>query len=154
VSGEPGVEYQVRAYFEWNRHRPELASDRVENKHFEIARRMLERGGREDIFLGTRDCQGYVEPCQFGSRPGHYDNGGELAFGLMFHGFDYPDEIGEDKLYSRFWIPKMIDGVIRFVHPQECSVKKFVREMKPKQFESGRSMKTADVEMAELEAQG
>ena len=30
------------------------------------SKRMLEKGGRQDIFLGTRDCQGYVEPCEFG----------------------------------------------------------------------------------------
>jgi len=153
VTGEPGVEYQVRAHFEWNEHRPKLANDRIEGKHFEIARRMLGRGGRQDIFLGTRDCQGYVEPCEFGSGPGHYDNGGGLAFGLMFHGFDYPDETGEDKLYTRFWTPKMTDGVIHFIRPEECPVRKFVHEMKPKQFESGQTLKSVETEMAELEAQ-
>jgi CRISPR-associated protein Cas5d len=61
------VEYQVRAHFEWNQHRPELERDRNDGKHFEIAKRSLERGGRQDIFLGTRECQGYVEPCEFGS---------------------------------------------------------------------------------------
>lgn len=60
------VEYQVRAHFEWNEHRPELADDRIEGKHFAIAQRSLALGGRQDIFLGTRDCQGYVEPCAFG----------------------------------------------------------------------------------------
>ena len=54
------VSYQVRAHFEWNRNRPELESDRNENKHHNIARRMISRGGRRDIFLGTRECQGYV----------------------------------------------------------------------------------------------
>ena len=60
------VEYQVQAHFEWNENRPELAQDRVDGKHFSIAKRMLEKGGRQDVFLGTRDCQGYVEPCEFG----------------------------------------------------------------------------------------
>jgi len=46
------VQYQVRAHFEWNEHRPELAHDRVDGKHYEIAKRMLARGGRQDIFLG------------------------------------------------------------------------------------------------------
>jgi CRISPR-associated protein Cas5d len=153
VTGEPGVEYQVRAHFEWNEHRPELANDRIEGKHYEITRRMLERGGRQDIFLGTRDCQGYVKPCEFGSGPGHYDNSRDLAFGLVFHGFDYPDETGEDKLCTRFWMPKMIDGVIHFIRPEECPVRKFVHEMKPKQFESGQTLKSVETEMAELEAQ-
>lgn len=153
ATGEPGVEYQVRAHFEWNVHRPELASDRLEDKHFHIAARMLERGGRQDIFLGTRDCQGYVEPREFGSGPGHYDSSGELAFGLVFHGFDYPDETGEDKLYTRFWTPKMTDGVIHFARPEECPVRKFVHEMKPRQFESGRSLNNVEAELAELEGQ-
>src|SRR5699024_6388940 len=47
------VQYQVKAHFEWNDNRPELAGDRNENKHHCIARRMIERGGRRDIFLGT-----------------------------------------------------------------------------------------------------
>ena len=58
--------YQVRAHFEWNMNRPELELDRDENKHHNIARRMIKKGGRRDIFLGTRECQGYVEPCIFG----------------------------------------------------------------------------------------
>jgi CRISPR-associated protein Cas5d len=128
------VEYQVKAHFEWNPHRPELGEDRVEAKHHLIAKRMLERGGRQDIFLGTRDCQGYVEPCEFGSGPSHYDDAGELAFGLMFHGFDYPDEIGENKLHTRFWRPTMVNGVIKFIRPEDCQIKKFVREMQPKGF--------------------
>lgn len=37
------VRYQVRAHFEWNDNRPELAGDRNENKHHNIARRMIER---------------------------------------------------------------------------------------------------------------
>ena len=28
-----------------------------------IAKRMIEYGGRRDIFLGTRECQAYVVPC-------------------------------------------------------------------------------------------
>ncbi|MDD4837558.1 MAG: type I-C CRISPR-associated protein Cas5c, partial [Dethiosulfovibrio sp.] len=94
------VSYQVEAHFEWNEHRPELADDRIDGKHYSIAKRSLEKGGRQDIFLGTRDCQGYVEPCVFGEGDGDYDDLDELAFGLMFHGFDYPDETGEDKLYG------------------------------------------------------
>ena len=84
--------YQVRAHFVWNQNRPELEQDRNENKHHNIAKRMLERGGRRDIFLGTRECQGYVAPCTFGEGEGAYDQVPELAFGLMYHGFTYPDE--------------------------------------------------------------
>lgn len=144
------VEYQVRAHFEWNVHRPELESDRNDGKHHTIAQRMLERGGRQDIFLGTRDCQGYVEPCVYGAEESPYDGEGELAFGLMFHGFDYPDETGEMKLQARLWRPIMIDGCIRFVRPEECTVRKFVRDMGAKKFGTD-SLRSVDDEAAELE---
>ena len=75
------VQYQVRAHFEWNEHRPELSDDRIEAKHHAIAQRMIDRGGRQDVFLGTRDCQGYVQACEFGSGAGELDDAGELAFG-------------------------------------------------------------------------
>lgn len=123
------VEYQVRARFVWNMNRPDLAADRNENKHYFIAQRMIERGGRRDIFLGTRDCQGYVEPCRFGEGRGYYDNVKEVTFGLMFHGFDYPSETGKPELWARFWVPRMQDGVIAFVRPEDCPVRRFVRKM-------------------------
>lgn len=144
------VEYQVRAHFIWNPHRPELMDDRNEAKHHIIAKRMLERGGRQDIFLGTRDCQGYVEPCDLGSGVGHYDNSRELRYGLMFHGFDYPDETGDNKLYSRFWRPTMVDGVIQFARPEDCQTRKFVRDMQAKKFESDRNFRDVESESREL----
>lgn len=126
------VEYQVQAHFEWNPYREDLADDRNNVKHLSVSERMIKKGGRQDIFLGARECQGYIEPCLFGDGNGEYDGCGELAYGLMFHGFDYPDEIGENKLYSRFWRPVMKDGVITFQRPEGCAIRKFVREMIPK----------------------
>lgn len=143
------VEYQVRAHFEWNTHRPELQDDRIDGKHHCMVQRMLERGGRQDIFLGTRDCQGYVEPCPFGSEASPYDGEGELAFGLMFHGFDYPDETGDNKLQARFWRPTMTDGHIRFIRPEDCTIRKFVRDMGAKTFGKGKLRNVHD-EAAEL----
>jgi CRISPR-associated protein Cas5d len=134
------VEYQVEAHFEWNEHRPELANDRIDGKHFSIARRMLEKGGRQDIFLGTRDCQGYVEPCEFGEGESHYDEIDELGFGLMFHGFDYPDETGADELHSRFWHATMRKGVLEFPRPEECEIRRFIRKMIPKEFGIGENI--------------
>ena len=138
------VEYQVRAHFEWNNQRPELKADRIDGKHFAIARRMLGCGGRQDVFLGTRDCQGYVEPCAFGSGTGELDTDGELAFGLMFHGFDYPDECGGGELHARFWRPTMVNGVIRFPRPDACVDRKLIRAMSVKSF--GLSKNLLDVE--------
>ncbi len=147
------VEYQVQAHFEWNNHQPDLKADQIDGKHFEIARRSLVRGGRQDIFLGTRDCQGYVEPCAFGDGKGEYDGAGELAFGLMFHGFDYPEESGSQKLESRFCRPTMINGVIRFDRPEDCRMRKFVREMEMKRFGIGKSVKSVETEAHEWGAE-
>ncbi len=133
------VSYQVQAHFVWNLHRPEMEKDRIDGKHYEIARRMLARGGRQDIFLGKRECQGYVEPCRFGAGEGAYDNVDELAFGLMFHGFDYPDEAGDKRFGARFWRPVMRRGIIDFPQPDDPSLlHKDIRAMEPKVYGLGR----------------
>ena len=133
--------YQVRAHFEWNMNRPEMAGDRNENKHHEIARRMISRGGRRDIFLGTRECQAYVEPCSFGEGPGAYDDLPELAFGLMYHGMTYADEAwseeGKQKMIANFWYPVMKNGIIEFPCPEACPLHKEIREMNMKTFQPG-----------------
>ena len=145
------VEYQVRAHFEWNEHHKALEKDRIDGKHFTIAKRMLERGGRQDIFLGTRDCQGYVEPCVFGEGKGAYDGDDEIGYGLMFHGFDYPDEdkADTDELYARFWYPTLKKGVLTFDRPEDCMHRKFVRNMEPKTFGAG-NVKSVELEVEEL----
>ncbi len=145
------VEYQVRAHFEWNTHRTSLKEDQIEGKHFAIAQRMVERGGRQDVFLGTRDCQGYVEPCKFGEGVGDLDDAGELAFGLMFHGFDYPDETGDQKLHARFWRQTMNNGIIRFERPEDCAVHRYVRDMTVKPFGIDETQRSVVAEYAELE---
>lgn len=140
------VEYQVRAHFELNKNRPELADDWIEGKHFAIARRALERGGRQDIFLGTRDCQGYVEPCVFQSSSGHFDDQPDRELGVMFHGFDYPDETGVAMCFSRFWRPVMRRGIISFVRPEACEMYKKLRTMNAKKFAVGGNMQAVDQE--------
>ena len=126
------AEYQVKAHFEWNPQREDLAHDRNENKHYFQAVRALEKGGRRDIFLGTRECQGYVEPCRFGSGEGAYDHALDYPFGLMFHGFNYADETGNGRLEARFWYPVMRSGVIEFIRPEFCPKKKYIRDYHPK----------------------
>lgn len=121
------VEYQVKAHFEWNMQRPDLEKDRNENKHYDIAKRSLEKGGRRDIFLGARECQGYVEPCSFGEDSGFYDNEELFSYGLMFHGFDYPTEVDTQKLIARFWNAKMDKGIILFPRPEECTITREIR---------------------------
>ena len=130
--------YQVRACFDWNDNRLDLVQDRNENKHHRIAQRMIEKGGRRDIFLGTRECQGYVEPCEFGSGTGAYDSLPELSFGLMYHGITYPDEAysaeTQGQMTARFWRPVMKNGVIHFLQPEECPYQKPLRSMGMKPF--------------------
>ena len=128
------VEYQVMAHFEWNPHRPELEYDRNEHKHHNIAKRAIVQGGRRDVFLGTRECQAYVEPCIFGEGDGAYDKApdgspyGRIDFGLMFHGFDYPDETGRKELAVRMWRQSMDNGVIVFDPPASIEHRRVVRE--------------------------
>ncbi|MDU5948409.1 MAG: type I-C CRISPR-associated protein Cas5c, partial [Paenibacillus macerans] len=92
------VHYQVRCHFEFNLNRPDMAFDRNEHKHHNILKRSVQAGGRRDIFLGTRECQGYVEPCVFGEGESFYDNYGEIHLGTMVHGINYPDETGRNQL--------------------------------------------------------
>lgn len=132
------VEYHVKAHFEWNQNRPELAQDRNENKHFFVAQRMLERGGRRDIFLGVRECQGYVEPCGFAQEIGHYDGEPQIDFGNMFHGITYADEAYDEStkghMSARFSDIVMKHGIIEFQRPEECERVRKLRPMKMKPF--------------------
>lgn len=124
------VEYQVRAHFEWNDEREDLIKDRNANKHANIARRMVERGGKRDVFLGTRECQAYVEPCKFGEGEGYYDN---QTFDLetMVHGINYHPNSDKPK-QIRLWNPKVEKGVIHFIKPSECTM---IKEIKDKEKE-------------------
>lgn len=135
------VEYHVKAHFEWNENRSNLESDRNENKHFFIAKRMVERGGRRDIFLGTRECQAYVEPCSFNEGAGAYDELEEWSLGFMVHGLTYPDEaVLEDekgKLTARFWYPVLKKGVVEYIRPENCKIRRDLRSMNGNAFGPG-----------------
>jgi CRISPR-associated protein Cas5d len=129
--------YQVKAHFIWNENRPELANDHNENKHHNIAKRMIDRGGRRDVFLGTRECQGYVTPCNYGEEKGFYDEIEELNFGLMYHGITYADEAYSEETYHKMSVRYapivMRHGIITFPSPQQC-IHRTIREMEIKQF--------------------
>lgn len=134
------AEYQVRAHFEWNLNYPEMEKDRNSGKHFEIAKRMIEKGGRRDICLGSRECQGYVEPCRFGDERGDYDAIDEIDLGLMFHGFTYPDEYynpdapesEKNQLRANFWHPVLRKGILTFPRPEKCKFSEIIRPMTPR----------------------
>ena len=131
-----------------------MSDDRNENKHYFIAKRMLERGGRRDIFLGTRECQGYVEPCEFGQGPGAYDGTPPIDFGLMLHGITYADEDGSGQMSERLWRPVMQDGVIQFVRPEDCPVIRPIHKQRTKSFVLGENMQGCDVLYQEVKQDG
>lgn len=146
--------YQVRAHFEWNDNRPELAGDRNENKHHNIAKRSIVKGGRRDVFLGARECQAYVEPCAFGEGKGFYDTVEELAFGLMYHGITYADEAYSEetkgKMTANFWYPMMRKGVIEFLRPEDCPLHKAISSMEMKSFDDAHANFTGLREFGEV----
>jgi CRISPR-associated protein Cas5d len=124
------VEYQVQAHFEWNENMIELKKDQNDGKHFAIANRSLENGGRRDIFLGTRECQGYVEPCKFGEGGSYYDNKKLLSFGSMFYNFGYPNETGKNELITRIWLnANMKNGTIDFTDKDNSIKGRIVKPM-------------------------
>lgn len=129
--------YQVAAHFIWNENRPEFEDDRIEGKHFAVAKRMIENGGRRDIFLGTRECQGYIKPCTFGEGDGFYDQTKALNFGIMYHGITYADEAYSDETKGMMTVrlsPVVMEqGVISFQKPQDC-IHRPIRPMAVKQF--------------------
>jgi CRISPR-associated protein Cas5d len=90
-----------------------------------------------------------VVPCHFGEGEGVYDEGDEIGYGLMFHGFDYPDETGTDELHARFWYPTLKKGVLTFDRPEDCKHTKFIRKMDAKTFGSG-NLKSVELEAEEL----
>ena len=146
------VRYQVRAHFIFNPYRQDMAFDRNENKHHNILMRSLNVGGRRDIFLGTRECQAYVEPCVFGEGESFYDHyEGEIHFGTMIHGITYPDETGRNEMEVRLWNPVMKKGIIKFPRPDQCTQIRKITEMQPKNFTT---IQSADELLSQFEEGG
>lgn len=150
------VRYQVLAHFEWNENRPGLQNDRNENKHHNMAKRSINKGGRRDIFLGTRECQGYVEDCEFGSGEGFYDDYGVLDFGFMLYGIDYPDQNktkNDDGTPSQnfdvcFHNYSMQDGIIIFPEPNDPFLKRrtIFKNQPIKEFVIGQNLLSVEYE--------
>lgn len=141
--------YAVKAHFEFNHNRQDLKSDFNEHKHFAIAKRSLNKGGRRDIFLGTRECQAYVEPCDFDGLVGHYDNV-SLQFSPMLHSLYYPSQSGNDYLEALFWTPKMENGVLKIINQEDCTMRKKISNYAIKPFEIGKNMQSVDELFDEL----
>lgn len=118
--------YEIKYHFMWNYDRPDMARDRDVTKHSQIILRSLEHGGRRDIFLGTRECMGYIERIdhsEFAKHNTAYENQ-YLDFGIQFHSFIYPALGEEDKpLIANFDHARLIDGRITFRRPHMCEIK-------------------------------
>jgi CRISPR-associated protein Cas5d len=142
--------YQVRAHFEFNLNRPEMAYDCNEHKHHNIMKRSLQVGGRRDIFLGAKECQAYVEPCVFGEGTSFYDEYGDIHLGSMVHGLSYPDETGRNQLEVRLWNPVMRNGIIQFIRPEACTKVRTITDMTPKPFNEANVLSVDDL-YAQLE---
>lgn len=140
------VSYLVTAHFEFNTFRTDLRDDFIEGKHYEIAKRSIARGGRRDVFLGTRECQAYIEEVT-GEEESYYKNMGSMEFGLMFHSFIYPDQSGKDELTALFWYPKMENGVIKYCTQEECPKRKFVKKMEAKVFNKDNVTFTSEIDL-------
>lgn len=138
------VAYEVVAKFKWNENRKDLSDDRNYKKHIEIAERSLKKGGRRGIFLGTSECPGYVEPCEFGKSFGAYDEIESMEFGLMFHSFIYPDEAFDENSYGNlsvtFWNPSMKKGIIEFKQARDLEHRRVIHKQEMKQFVIGKNM--------------
>lgn len=123
------VEYLVKFHFRWNDNRMDLSHDRNEIKHEQILLRSMQRGGRRDIFLGTRECIGHIERIRKGDyedSKSYYEDE-SISLGVMFHSFVYPDEAYDDTtagvFMSNFNPVVMIDGEIKFLEPKDCTIK-------------------------------
>lgn len=134
------VEYLIEYHFAWNDNRMDLDYDRNEKKHEQILLRSMQRGGRRDVFLGTRECIGYIERIRqrdFQDAKSYYD-GETISLGIMFHSFIYPDEAHNDStenaLTSNFCPIVMTDGLIDFIEPKDCEIRHKLGNYSIKQF--------------------
>ncbi|VEJ36342.1 CRISPR-associated protein Cas5, subtype I-C/DVULG [Aedoeadaptatus ivorii] len=140
------VAYGVKFHFEWNMARKDLDKDRDEIKHTQILLRSLERGGRRDIFLGTRECLGYIERLrreEYEALASPYE-GQQLDFGTAFHSFNYPksEEKGES-LTANFDRVQLINGILSFRRPEDTEIHHAVTDYQIPDL-AGDSIETAD----------
>lgn len=142
------VEYLVKGHFVWSERRENLVSDRNAKKHEAIFNRSLSRGGRRDIFLGTRECVAFVEPIEekeFNNSNSFYKNH-NLSLGLMYHSLSYPSDHGRNELIANYDHCVIENGVIRFTLPNETPIQYKVNDYSIKDFTLGVNMKSIDEE--------
>ncbi|UUX32773.1 type I-C CRISPR-associated protein Cas5c [Fundicoccus culcitae] len=142
------VEYFIKGHFVWSEQRENLKSDRNEKKHQAIFNRSLARGGRRDLFLGTRECVAFVEPItqeEYLSVNSFYKNQ-KLSLGLMYHSLSYPSDHGRNELIANYDNCVMNSGVIKFSTPKETSIHYTINDYSIKDFSMGLNLKSVDEE--------
>lgn len=113
------VRYKVLAHMEF----PDDTPPDTQHKHYSIARRMLRKGGKREMFLGTKSCPAEVSPSHFHDGVGFYDDISE-DFGLMYHGITY--ESGEAHSVQLFNC-RMKHGIIAFPRSEECPISRRIK---------------------------
>lgn len=150
VSYLSDVEYLVKFHFVWNEDRKDLVQDRLPNKHEAIMSRSIRKGGRRDVFLGTRECFGLVDDLsqeEYENAKSYYD-GISIDLGIMFHSFAYPTD-KTTPLKSYFTKTVLENGVITFKSQSECEV---VNTLSSYAFKTPGEIKSVEDEYAEYEA--
>jgi CRISPR-associated protein Cas5d len=141
------VEYLVRFHMEWNDNRPDLVYDRNIKKHEAIMEKSIKRGGRRDIFIGTRECVAtaeYITKEEYMQAKSAYE-GQVLSLGIMFQEFEYPTDSNEP-LKSYFKETFMKDGIIKFDSREKCEI---VNELSNYKFKLSEKLKSVDDEFNE-----
>ncbi|MGT2910824.1 type I-C CRISPR-associated protein Cas5c [Streptococcus cameli] len=149
VSYLSDVEYLVKYHFIWNESREDLSHDRLSNKHEAIMQRSLKKGGRRDIFLGTRECLGVVDEVsqeEYENAESYYQ-GISIDLGLMFHSFAYPTD-KKTPLKSFFSRTVMENGIIHFKPQSECEI---VNTLSSYSFKTPGKIKSVEEEYTDYE---
>lgn len=144
------VEYLVKFHFKWNESRKDLINDRNMKKHESIMERSIKKGGRRDIFLGTRECVGYIEEVteeEFLNTESYYNNS-KMSLGIMFNQFKYPTN-SKEKLIAYYSETLMNNGVVTFKDIDKCNI---YNEVKDYKFKMTKSIKSVDQEMEEYDS--
>lgn len=140
--------YLVKFHFVWNDNREDLFHDRDFKKHEAIMDRSLAKGGRRDIFLGTRECIAYADAIseyEYNNTKTAYEEQ-TISFGLMFNSFTYPKKSGK-RLISNFANITMKNGEIKYPSDEECEIN---YELSNYSFNYSEKIKSVDEELREL----
>lgn len=134
------VRYRVRAHFVWNRDYRDHIDVSDEDKYYQMTRRMLCKGGRRTVFLGTSECIAEILPCRFSEGGGSYDDIDLIDLGIMYHGITYPGNKGSEEMTVRVWQCVMENGIIRFPRPERCSFAYILPDKQKKEYKKSNEL--------------